>query len=231
MGMCTGIPDGCTLIFLNDTSTNCDCFDNSSILQCSKMGPAPPTARLFSLDSSTLDFDDENCAGSPITQESDTADIPPGFYILENTRFCVDQCIARVFFQTDGPRQPNLQHPVTFYVYQRYDSDDGRNSRFVQRFSSDSTLMYSDNVLEATLTSSFICVKPGDYLGVYIREDVGIKGIGTLPSSVGSYHYESTADPNFISCSSSPVVEVDVNSLAPPLLLLSVQYASSSKLL
>lgn len=209
-----------------DGSVTCDndssCLMENSIVDCQ----SSDSRRLLSLVS-TSPAASEDCleyeARSMST--SGTGTIPTGlYYIIESFRFCTNQSIGRILLRTNSPGSAtNVENLIEFHVYKQYRAQGGGGTEFFVRSTSfNVTLSYSEalSVLVAVPVTP-IRVDQGDYLGLTIRENIGIlttgtaitAGVYTVTSPIGQCS-GSTLDvfeinPDVISNNIVPLISVE----------------------
>ncbi len=157
---------------------------------------------MLSLDS-TPPTKSEDCAANRTIEGSAPLEIDIGFYIIEHIRPCVPGCIGRILLRANPPpNTPNqdtdLESAVEFHLYKRYRAGDSvgnpehpMDDLFIQKSSFNVTLSYRMEVSAFVAVpdepnSNSTCVSPGDYLGLTLREDIGLRGIPLL-TNIGVY--------------------------------------------
>ena len=173
-----------------------------------------------------------NCLGNRTITDGNSPFNQLGFVIIQNLRFCVEQCIERILLRSTNPMgDTSLKNALEFYILKRYMNNRGPINLFVLETSFNVTLEHKAdwNAFVATPVNpnnNPMCVSPGDYLGLNLREDIGILGRG-VGTTAGVYNsaLETTC---FIPGATSRVFEVNIDRLNNLLPVISLEYVSTA---
>lgn len=199
--------------------------------------------QLYSLDTTVPSNEMiENCAG---TMDDRPLRIPHnvsvGFYIIEHFRFCTNASIQKILLvSTNSTSAEIMEDALEFHIYKRYRAgrhtgslEPSNRDLFVEEFSFGVTLSHNPglSVFEAVpifSNSNPAHVSVGDYLGLTVRQNIGILGETVSPSGSEGVYINST----LTSCtgSDSDVFELnsgDLNHVSSPRILVEYMPATS----
>ena len=205
--LCQNVMQGsCQLQGIDDDDCGDGCVDLNSITQCRGIDS-------LTLNQSSMQEDDV-CAGSYNGSGFINSVIPVGFYISQHIRFCRNATIKKLLINSlNSLRRPIINSAIEFHIFKRFRSNSSLRSSvgdlFVLKTSFNVTLNYNEmlQVFEAIpINSDQAHVSDGDYLGLTVRQDIGIaRYILALGGRVGIHNNISeTTCTGF----NSPVFEV-----------------------
>ena len=208
--LCQNVMQGsCQLQGIDDDDCGDGCVDLNSITQCRGIDS-------LTLNQSSMQEDDV-CAGSYNGSGSINSVISVGFYISQHIRFCRNATIKKLLINSLNPlRRPVdtiMNSAIEFHIFKRFRSNSSLSSSvgdlFILKTSFNVTLNYNEmlQVFEAIpINSDQAHVSDGDYLGLTVRQDIGIaRYILALGGRVGIHNNISeTVCTGF----NSPVFEV-----------------------
>ena len=223
----------CQLQGIDDDDCGDGCVDSNSITLC--RGNESLTLNQTSMNPADV------CAGSYDGSGDINSVIPVGFYISQHIRFCRNATIKKLLINSlRRPVDTIMNSAIEFHIFKRFRSNSSLSSSvgdlFVLKTSFNVTLHYNETlqVFEAIpINSDQARVSDGDYLGLTVRQDIGIaRYILALGGRVGIHNNISeTTCTGF----NSPVFEVTepIFGIYTPLIMVEfmslsgkIQYAS-----
>ena len=218
----------CQLQGIDDDDCGDGCVDSNSITLC--RGNESLTLNQTSMNPADV------CAGSYDGSGDINSVIPVGFYISQHIRFCRNATIKKLLINSSNslrrPVDTIMNSAIEFHIFKRFRSNSSLSSSvgdlFVLKTSFNVTLNYNETlqVFEAIpINSDQARVSDGDYLGLTVRQDIGItRYILDLTRREGIHNNISeTACTGF----NSPVFEV-TESVMPTTPLIMVEFMSLS---